>query len=150
MPNTQGSTSTMQLGLASAAAIRGGASQLQPAESKWLGQQTTASTRGRQYGLLLKRGPHTKQMLGEANIDSPVSPCEREETRTRPWSVLSVVDLTWRRVQHRFLTKTWNLQGEGSPMRCRCRGSNVAGRVEMEYVGLHSAFPASLLRQACS
>jgi hypothetical protein len=43
------------------------------------------------------------------------------------------------RVQHRFLTMTWNLQGEPSPMRCRRRGSNVAGRVKMECVGLHSA-----------
>ena len=29
---------------------------------------------------------------GKASIDSLVSPCEREETRTRPWSVLSVVE----------------------------------------------------------
>lgn len=36
---------------------------------------------------------HTKgAKWGEANIDALVEQCEREETRTRPWSVLSVVE----------------------------------------------------------
>jgi hypothetical protein len=63
--------STMQLGLASAAAIRSGASDLQPAGSDWLVSRTAAPTRGRQYELQFKREPPTKQAMGEGKYRQP-------------------------------------------------------------------------------
>ena len=82
----------MQLGLANAAAICSGASELQPAGFEWLVSRAAAPTRGRQYELQFKREPPTKQEMGEGKYRQSVSPCEREETCTRPWSVLSVVE----------------------------------------------------------
>ena len=120
-----------------------------PAFSKWLVNEQLHPHVAGNTGCW-SSDDHTKgAKWGEAIIDSLVEQGEREEPATRPWSVLSVVDLTWRRVQDRVLTMTWDLQGKGAPMRRRYRGSNVAGWVEMECVGLHSAFPSSLLRQAC-
>lgn len=100
----------------------------QPADSKWLVCSTVAFTRGRTYGKLLKRGPHTGQKTGQGKYRRAL--CHGANVRRlgpRPWSVLSAVE---RRVQRRFRGGSWTRwisQGERWPMRRRRRGSNVAG-----------------------
>jgi hypothetical protein len=81
-PTEEAPLLAMQLGLASAAALHSGASQLRPEDPKWLHLRADRHTRGRPHAKLFQRRTTQSRVRGKANIDSPVLPCELEETRT--------------------------------------------------------------------
>jgi hypothetical protein len=81
-PTEEAPLLAMQLGLASAAALHSGAWQPRPEDPKWLHQTSGQAHTWQATRRAVPAEDHTQSRVrGKANIDSPVLPCEREETR---------------------------------------------------------------------